>query len=79
MAQNVTTTSHTKHVDIIYKFIKEYDEDGIVKIGFVKSKENDANRFTKYLNEELHITHTSKFVKMKCQGSVGMMTKFAFG
>ena len=65
MAQNVTTTSQTKHVDIRYKFVNEYVEDGIVKIIFVKSKENDADIFTKNLNGELHATHSSKFVKKK--------------
>ena len=34
MASNITTTSHTKHVDIWYKYVNEYVEDGIVKIIF---------------------------------------------
>ena len=29
MASNITTTSHTKHMDIRYKYIKEYVEDGL--------------------------------------------------
>ena len=66
MVQNVTTTSRTKHVDIRYKFVNEYVEDGTVKIIFVKSKENDADIFTKNLNGELHAKHSSKFVKKKC-------------
>ena len=27
MASNITTTSHTKHVDIRYKYVNEYVED----------------------------------------------------
>ncbi len=65
MAQNVTTTSRTKHVDTRYKFINKYVEDGIVKIIFVKSKENDADIFTKNLNGDLHAAHSSKFIKKK--------------
>ncbi len=64
MAQNVTTTSQTKHVDIRYKFVNKYVEDGIVKSIFVKSKENDADIFTKNLNENPLFTHSSKFVKI---------------
>ncbi len=64
-AQNVTTTSQTRHVDIRYKFINKYVEDGIVKIIFVKSKENDADIFIKNLNGDLHAAHSSKFIKKK--------------
>ena len=42
MASNMTAMSHTKHVDIRYKYVKEYVEDGVVKIIFVKSAENDS-------------------------------------
>ena len=28
MASNITTTSHTKHVDIWYKYVNEYVKDG---------------------------------------------------
>ena len=41
MASNITTTSHTKHVDIRYKYVNKYVEDEVVKIVFVKSAEND--------------------------------------
>ena len=34
MASNITTTCHTKHVDIWYKYVNDYVEDGIVKIIF---------------------------------------------
>ena len=51
MASIITTTSCTKHVDIRYKYVNEYVKDGIVKIIFVKSAENDSN---KNLSTELH-------------------------
>ena len=35
MASNSTTTSRMKHVDIKYKYVNEYVEDGTVKIIFV--------------------------------------------
>jgi hypothetical protein len=40
MANNATTSTRTKHVDTIYHYVKEYIEDGIVKIVFVKSCDN---------------------------------------
>ena len=35
IASNIMTTSRTTHVDIWYKYVNEYVEDGIVKIIFV--------------------------------------------
>ena len=54
MASNIMTTSHTKHMDIWYKYVNEYVEDGIVKIIFVKSADNDSNILTKNLSAEFH-------------------------
>ena len=33
MVDNVAATGHTNHVDIRYKYVNEYMEDGIVNIG----------------------------------------------
>ena len=35
MAINITTTCHTKHVDIKYKYVNEYVKDRVVKKVFV--------------------------------------------
>ena len=43
MADNITATSHTKHVDTWYKHVTEYVANGIAKIVFVKSDKNDSN------------------------------------
>ena len=65
MANNIMTTSHTKHVDIQYKYVNEFVEDGIIKIIFVKSAENDSNILTKNLSTELHEKHARKMVVEK--------------
>ena len=52
MASNIMTISHTKHVDIWYKYVNEYVEDGIVKIIFLKSADNGSNILTKYSYKE---------------------------
>jgi hypothetical protein len=57
LANSNTTSQRTKHVDIRYHFVKEYVEDGTVKIMFVKSKENVADIFTKNLNGEAFWRH----------------------
>ena len=57
------TTS--QHVDIWYKYVNEYVEDGIVKIIFVKLADNDSNILTKNLSAELHEKHGRKMVVEK--------------
>ena len=47
MASNITITCCAKHLDIQYKYVNEYVEDGVVKIVLVKSAENDSNILTK--------------------------------
>ena len=65
MASNITTTCHTKHVDIKYKYVNKYVEDGVVKIIFVKSAGNDSRILTKNLSAELHEKHSKKMVGEK--------------
>ena len=53
-------TSHTKHIDITYKYVSEYVEDRIVEIVSVKLGKNHSDILTKNLNEELQADHTTK-------------------
>ena len=46
-ASNITTTSHIKHVNIRYKYVNEYVEDGVVENFFVKSTKNDSGTLLK--------------------------------
>ena len=39
MATNHTSSDRTKHVDVRYHFVREFIEDGVVKIKFIRSKE----------------------------------------
>ena len=41
MSSNITTTSHTKHVYVRYKYVNESIEYGVVKIIFIKSAANN--------------------------------------
>ena len=62
-----TTTCHTKHMDIQYNYVNEYVEDGVVKIVFVESAENDSNILTKNLSAQLHDKHSKKMVGEKLE------------
>jgi len=51
------------YVDIRYKYVNEYVEDGVIKIIFVKSGDNDSDIMTKNLGEDLYSKHSNKLVK----------------
>ncbi len=65
MTKNITTTGHYKLVDIHYKFVTECIEDGIIKVIFVKSADNDSYVMTKNIGSELHSKHAGMMTSMK--------------
>ena len=65
MSGNVTTSTRTKHIDIRSKFVREYVQDGTIKIIFVRSEENDSDIMTKNLGSLLHSKHAKKLVSEK--------------
>ena len=65
MSKNVTTTSRTKHVDVRTKFVRELQQDGVISIVFVRSKDNISDILTKNLGSGLHNKHSDKLVCAK--------------
>ena len=57
LANNSVLSQRTKHISVRHHFIREYVEEGVVKIIFVKSKLNTADIFTKSLGQELFLRH----------------------
>jgi len=65
MAENLTTSQRTKHVDIRYHFVREFVEDGFIRIIFVRTTENTADIFTKNVSGPLHEKHSGEFIGTK--------------
>ena len=65
MSNNVTTSQRTKHIDIRSKFVREYVQDGVIIIKFVRSEDNDSDIMTKNLGSVLHERHSKKLVREK--------------
>jgi hypothetical protein len=63
LANNYSTSQRTKHINIRTHFVREFIEDGIIKVIFVKSEDNDADIFTKNTSEELFLKHANKNVE----------------
>lgn len=62
MAENVTTSARTRHVDVRYHFVREFVEEGFIKIIFVRTTENTADIFTKNVTGDLNEKHTGSFL-----------------
>ena len=43
LAERATSSTRTKHIDTRYHFVRNYIEDGILKIKFVRSNDNTAD------------------------------------
>ncbi len=56
-SKNATTGNCTKHTDTRYHFVRDYIEDGILKVVFVRTEDNHADIFTKNLNIETFGKH----------------------
>ena len=50
--------------------MREYIEDGMVKVIFVRSEENDADIFTKNLNSEIFWKHAESIGVKDLNGNV---------
>ena len=52
------TGTRTKYIDTCYHYVRNYIEDGILKVIFVQLADNKANLFTKNLGIEDFKRHT---------------------
>lgn len=58
MAENVSTSQRTRHVDIRWAYVREFIEEGFLKIVFVKTKDNLSDGFTKNVTSDVYDRHT---------------------
>jgi hypothetical protein len=65
MSETASATARTKHIDTRYHFIREFVEDGVLKIVFVQTADNRADMFTKNVTSEIYEKHVGEFVHDK--------------
>jgi len=65
LAENSTTSQRTRHIDIRYKWVSEFIENGDVQIVFVKTAENDADIFTKNVSGDLNERHVRQMMHLE--------------
>jgi hypothetical protein len=68
MAQNSSSGVRTRHVNTRYHFVQENLDDGVIKIEFIKSFENQSDIFTKNVTQEIYERHVEKFLEDYIEG-----------
>ena len=58
LSKSATTSNRTRHIDTRYHFVRDYIDDGILKIVFVRSEDNHADIMTKNLSVKLYEQHS---------------------
>ena len=62
MAENVGSSSRTRHIDTCYHFVREFIVEEFLKIIFVKSAENRSDGFTKNVGTETYNAHAEHYI-----------------
>jgi hypothetical protein len=62
MSENASTSSRTRHVDIQYHFVREFVEEGFIRIVFVRSEANLSDEFTKNVSGDTYDAHVSEYM-----------------
>jgi hypothetical protein len=62
MTENVSTSGRTKHIDVRHHYVREFVEEGFIKIIFVRSEFNLADGFTKNVSGAIYDAHVTEFM-----------------
>ena len=63
LSKSATTSNRTRHIDTRYHFVRDYIDDGVLKIVFVRSEFNHADIMTKNLSVKLYEQHSDAIMK----------------
>ena len=59
LSKSATMSNRTQHIDTRYHFVREYIDDGILKVVFVKSEDNHTDIMIKNLLIQLYDKHSN--------------------
>ena len=62
MTENISTSQRTCHVDIRYAYVREFVQDGFLKILFVKTENNLSDGFTKNVTGNIQEKHGESYI-----------------
>ena len=57
MSQNQVSSSRTRHMDTRYHYVNDIQDDGVIKVKFVRSEDNVSDIATKNVSSEIMRRH----------------------
>jgi hypothetical protein len=63
LGNNFSVSQRTKHFDIRAHAVCEYIEDGVLKLIFIRTDDNEADIFIKNTSEETYNKHSNKLIE----------------
>ena len=60
LSYNAKNSNQTKHINIQAHYVRQFVEDGVVKIIFVRSADNEADIFTKNVSRKIFEKHATR-------------------
>lgn len=67
MSENATSSGRTRHMDTQWHYVNQLQEQGLIKISFVKSAENISDLGTKNVSKEVYQSHEKEFLIEKLE------------
>ena len=65
MSQNQVSSSRTRHMDTRYHYVNDIQDDGVIKVEFVRSEENLGDGFTKNVSGDIYGRHVGTYMSNK--------------
>jgi len=72
MAENQTTSQRTRHMDTRWWFVSALQDQGLIKIDFVRTEDNVSDIGTKNTNSETHERHSQRFLSQSFEARRGV-------
>jgi hypothetical protein len=63
MAENVSATSRTKHIDTSYHFVHEFMEEDFIKVIVVRATDNMSDMFTNNVSGEAYDANIDNYIQ----------------
>ncbi len=73
MSENTTSSDRTRHMDTRYRFVEQLQDEGLIKVGFVRSEKNCSDLNTKNVSREILESHQPMIMADKEYAAIAAM------
>ena len=82
LSENKSVSNRTKHIDTRFHFVRNYVDEKLIEVIFVRSEENQSDGFTKNVSGDIHEKHAPHYMlderHLNSREEMGRMSEGAF-